>query len=236
MLKKSFLLILCAFCLGIAKGQKIPTINFLDIEDAVSNPDGEFFYPKLLERYDVMDSTLTLTDYAYIYYGFITDKRYLVNQPSEKFMNELMDKGKFEEAIVECQKILEQNPISIEANNAIAYAMFQLNMPEEEFEPYRNRYKKFVDVISQSGDGKEPSTALKVIYVGDEYNIMFSYFEIPEVVFRHQLINAGYDYFKVKPSPTYRSEDIYFEIPEKLNEIHRQRAIEKAKKKAENQQ
>lgn len=230
--KKSLFLILGLLFSFLIKAQDIPTINFLDIEDAVIDPNGEHYYPKLLERYNSFDSTLTVTDYVYIYYGFAFQPNYLVNQPGEEKMNQLMEKGQYEAAIAECQTILAKNPVSLEANNAIAYAMFQLNKPESEYEPYRNRYKTFVDIIVKSGDGKDPMTSFKVIYVADEYNIMFSHFEIPEIVYRHQLVNAGYDYFKIKPSTLYKSQDIYFEIPEKLNNIHKQRAIEKAKKKA----
>lgn len=232
MLKNSLLLITGLLFSLFIKAQNIPSINFLDIEDAVTNVDGEYYYPKLLERYIAFDPTLTVKDYTYIYYGFAFQKDYLVNQPGETLMNELMEKGKYEEAITECKNILAKNPVSLEANNAIAYAMFQLKKPENEYEPYRNRYKTFVDIIVKSGDGKDPLTSFKVIYVADEYNIMFSHFEIPEIVYRHQLVNAGYDYFKIKPSASYKSQDIYFEIPEKLNNIHKQRAIEKAKKKA----
>ncbi|SHF91922.1 DUF4919 domain-containing protein [Dysgonomonas macrotermitis] len=236
MFKNSLIIIgLLLFSVSI-RSQDIPKINFLDIEDAVINPDGNYYYPKLLERYNAFDPSLTITDYVYIYYGFAFQKDYLVNQPGEERMNQLMEKGQYEDAIAECNKILEKNPVSLEANNALAYAMFQLNKPEAEYEPYRNRYKTFVDIITQSGDGKSPLTSFKVIYVADEYNIMFSHFEIPEIVFRHQLVNAGYDYFKIKPSALYKSEDIYFEIPEKLNNIHKERAREKARKKAEQQQ
>lgn len=232
MLKNSLFLITGLLFSLFVKAQDITPINFLDIEDEVTNTEGQFFYPKLLERYNSFDPTLTTKDYAHIYYGFAFQKDYLVNQPSEEKMNQLMDQGKFEEAIAECKLILSKNPVSLEANNAIAYAMFQLKKPESEYEGYRNRYKTFVDIIVKSGDGKDPLTSFKIIYVADEYNIMFSHFEIPEVVFRHQLVNAGYDYFKVKPSTLYKSQDIYFEIPEKLNNIHKQRAIEKARKKA----
>lgn len=232
MLKNLLFLITGVLFSLFAKAQDIPPINFLDIEDAVINPEGEYYYPKLLDRYNSFDSTLTTKDFVYIYYGFAFQKDYLVNQPGEEKMNQLMEKGQYEDAIAECKAILAKNPVSLEANNAIAYAMFQLKQPESEYEPYRNRYKTFVDIIVKSGDGKEPQTSFKVIYVADEYNIMFSHFEIPEVVYRHQLVNAGYDYFKIKPSPLYKSQNIYFEIPEKLNNIHKQRAIEKAKKKA----
>ena len=232
MLKNLFFLITAIIFSISSKAQDVPKINFMDIEDAVIKPGGDYYYPNLLERYNSFDSTLTVIDYTYIYYGFAFQKDYLVNQPGEEKMNQLMEKGLYEEAIAECTAILAKNPVSLEANNAMAYAMFQLKKTESEYEPYRNRYKTFVDIIVKSGDGKDPLTSFKVIYVADEYNIMFSHFEIPEIIYRHQLVNAGYDYFKIKPSPLYKSQDIYFEIPEKLNNIHKQRAIEKAKKKA----
>lgn len=231
-----FIIALCLLITATTSAQNLSKISFIDIEEAISNPEGPFFYPNLLDRYNSFDSTLTVIDYAHIYYGFSFQKEYLNNQPSENRLNQLMEKGQFEEAVAEANKILDRNPVSLEANNLMAYALFQLKKPESEWQIYRTRYQNFVKVITQSGDGLSPASAFKVIYVSDEYNIMLYHFEIPEVVFRHQLVNAGYDYFKIKPSRGYKANEIYFEIPEKLNEIHKQRAREKAAKKAQQKQ
>ena len=132
-----------------------------------------------------------------------------------------MTKAKDYKAIVkECEKILKLNPVSLKANNEMGYALYKLEKPEAEWKKYQNRYRAIRKVIVYSGDGLSEETAFKVIYVEDEYNMLYSYFETAKI--HEQELIGLCDKFIIEPSKYYKSSKIYFDISRKLlrnNEI-----------------
>ena len=150
-------LVLCLlFVRGYAQDEL--EINYDSIKVSIENPRSERYYPKLLRRYNDFDSTLTLKDFAFIYYGFSFQENYL-KKPKEDILNDLKGKEDYEALIVECKKILANNPVSLEANNTMGFAHFRLNRPENEWKKFQNRYRNFRKVIAYSGDGWSIDTA-----------------------------------------------------------------------------
>jgi hypothetical protein len=104
--------------------------------------------------------------------------------------------------------------VSLDANNEMGYALFKLGKPESEWKQYQKHYRMIRGIIAYSGNGLSAETAFKVIFISDEYKMMYSYFEIPEI--SSQSLIAGCDYFKVTPSEYYQKEEIYFDISRHL--------------------
>ena len=49
---------------------KMVTPDFVKIEAEIKNENSNFYYPKLFERYLKGDTTLTVEDYHYLYFGY----------------------------------------------------------------------------------------------------------------------------------------------------------------------
>ena len=185
-----------------------------EIESKVTNSKSKFYYPDLIKRYKDFDNTLTDDDYTHIYLGYVFNEGYLKSKPDEKNMAKLKTDEKYDELVKECQYILDINPVSLKANDNMAYALYKLGKEESKWRKYQNRYRTFRKIIALSGDGLTPESSLKVIYVSDEYNMIYSYFEIESI--GEQSLVGLCDYFEVKPSKYYKSNKIYFDISKKL--------------------
>jgi tetratricopeptide (TPR) repeat protein len=206
------LMMLCLF--GSLFGQDELNIDFDKIKAEINNQESDSFYPKLLKRFNDCDSTLTLRDYSLIYYGFSFQDNYLKNTPKEDKLNELLKSNDYEKVVLECQNILDSNPVSLLANNKMGYALFKLKKPESEWSKYQKRYRAIRKVIVYSGNGLTSETAFKVIYVSDEYDILYDYFEIPKI--QRQTLEGFCDKFDVTPSDYYKVKEVYFDISRKL--------------------
>ena len=212
------------FSLPLAKAQEELNIDYAEIKQTVTNKESEYYYPKLLQRFNRFDETLTLEEYALIYYGFSFQDDYLVNQPNEKKLFELINLEDYNGLIAECEKVLETNPVSLAANDNMGYALFKLGKSEKEWKNYQNRFRGLRKAIIYSGNGLTCETGFKVIYISDEYNVLYDYFEIPKI-YRQSLTNGLCDKFEIEPSDYFQVNEIYFDISRKL--IRQQELIDK---------
>lgn len=214
MKKTAFILSFLSVFLCV-QAQESLNINYSEIEKIINDKNRESYYPKLLQRYNDFDSTLTINEYALIYYGFSFQDNYIKAQSADKNIRKIADEENYEKTIAECEKILIINPVSLDANNEMGYALFKLGKLESEWKKYQNRYRAIRKVIAWSGDGLSEKTAFKVIFISDEYNMIHSYFEIPEI-YSQALTNGLCDRFKIDPSEYYSHSEIYFDISRKL--------------------
>jgi hypothetical protein len=214
------LMILCFS--GMIFGQSELDINYDTIKAKIEKPESDNYYPKLLKRFNEFDSTLTLQDHSLIYYGFSFQEDYLKNKPDEKHLEDLLESNDYEDIIIECQKILAKNPVSLLANNKMGYALFKLKKPESDWKKYQYRYRTIRKVIVYSGNGLSPESAFKVIYVSDEYDILYDYFEIPKI--HKQTLEGMCDKFDIDPSDYYKVKIVYFDTSREL--IRRQQLID----------
>jgi len=189
-------------------------INYDSIKTNIENPKSEYYYPTLLKRFNEFDSTLTHQEYALIYYGFSFQDDYLKNKPDISKLNELSEGEDYDAIIKECEKILVKNPVCLQANNKMGYALYKLGKSQTEWKKYQNRYRAIRKVIVYSGNGLSAETAFKVIYVEDEYNMLYSYFETSKI-YEQSLVGLC-DKFIIEPSDYYKSSEIFFDISRKL--------------------
>src|SRR5262245_43327225 len=72
------LLTICFFVLaGATMAQNdFKPINRDSVKLAVTDSTKDTYYPKLMERYNRFDTTLTVDDYRLIYYGFVFQDKY----------------------------------------------------------------------------------------------------------------------------------------------------------------
>lgn len=214
MKNKIFTAIFLLIFSGISFAQEELKINFDEIKMKVENVNSETYYPKLIKRFNEFDTTLTLEENSLIYFGFSFQENYLKNKPREDELQTLSNNKEYEKLVLECQKILEKNPVSLEGNNKMGFALFKLEKPETEWKKYQKRYRDLRKVISFSGNGLSCETAFKVIYISDEYNMIYDYFEIPKI--SRQSLSGLCDRFINEVSEYYKATEIYFDASRSL--------------------
>lgn len=207
------LLIFITICFQ-TKAQDELIINYSEIKEKIENPNSSNYYPNLLKRFNDFDKELKLEEFALIYYGFSFQDDYLKSQLGEMELSKLMENGKYDELISACEKYLTINPVSLKANDLMAYSLYKQNRPESEWKKYQDRYRALRKVIVYSGNGLSCETAFKVISVSDEYDILYAYFDIEKI--KKQSLVGLCDKFEISPSDYYQSDIIFFDISQKL--------------------
>lgn len=213
-MKKFALLLSLLSMITFVRAQEGLKIDFSEIKAKVEDRNSSTYYPKLLQRFNDFDSTLTIEDYALIYYGFSFQDAYLKNQPDERVLNTLQKDKNYDGLILESKKILAVNPVSLTANDCMTYALLKTSRPEIEWKKYQDRFRAIRKVIASSGDGLTCESAFKVIYVSDEYNMLYTYYDVEKV--HSQKLSDLCDRFEVDPTEYLSSTVIFFDISRKL--------------------
>ena len=213
-MKKFALLLFLLLVTTFIKAQEGLKIDYSEIKAKVEDKNSNSYYPKLLKRFNGFDSTLTIEDYALIYYGFSFQDAYLKNQPDERALNKLQKEENYEGLILESKKIMAVNPVSLTANDCMSYALLKTGHSKTEWKKYQDRFRAIRRVIASSGNGMTCESAYKVIYVSDEYNMIYTYFNVEKV--HSQKLSGLCDRFEVDPTEYLPSNVVFFDISRKL--------------------
>lgn len=120
---------LCALFVVVgASAQQVP--DFEKIASETTNPGSEFYYPRLMERYQKNDTTLTEQQYYYLYYGYPEHDNYrplvktnYADSLSMVFSNRRAATGdEFSKIERYCKAILTVEPFNLRDINVLAYA------------------------------------------------------------------------------------------------------------------
>ena len=153
--------------------------NYTQIKKQVESKDSEFYYPELLRRFQAADTTLTVEQNYYFYYGTATRPDY---NPYRLSNNEELKAALSGDAIPEegwrkaaqiIEKELESEPTNLRFHlyKQIVYSNLYGKDSQEAFNAYAQVAMLF-SAISSTGNGKTPETAFHVISVPDEYGLM----------------------------------------------------------------
>ena len=190
-------------------------INMKHVEKEIGDKMSKFYYPHLIERFQSFDSTLTMEDYRMIYYGFAFNKNFSAYEDHRTSdVKKLMESSKYLEAIKTCDSIIEKTPISLRANYLKGYCLFKLNNDDPLSDKYRSRYRNLIKSIISTGDGLDCKTGFKALYVGDEYEVIYNYFEVEK--FEGQALVGSCDVLNIEPTNKFKAKSIYFDITEML--------------------
>ncbi|MEO6837995.1 MAG: DUF4919 domain-containing protein [Ginsengibacter sp.] len=190
-------------------------INRDSVKLLIADQSIETYYPKLMERFNQFDTTLTLEDYRLLYFGFVFQKEYSGDfYPMQREITQLIHEKKFDPAIKTCDSILEKVPVSLIANYLKGFAIYMIKNTDSNYLHYRNRYSKLREAILSTGNGLTCGSSFQTIFVSDDYEIMYRYFQIPE--YEKQSLVYKCDKFEIKPSKYFQSNAIYFDASEPL--------------------
>ncbi len=220
-------LLILTFLLGsfFAFSQKMKTEkpDYKIIEKEISKEKSEFYYPKLLSRYINSDSTMTLKEKRYLYYGYSFQEAYspygtsnFSDSLSVLFKKEqLLNKEDLNKMIKFSDSVLVEYPFDLRAMNYQLYAFKKLGK-KSEFDKKINQIRIIIDAILSSGDGLKMETAFYVIYISHEYDLL----DILGFEFGgEQSLIEHYDYLKLAKNPQ-KIDGFYFDISPSLNSLN----------------
>ena len=112
-----------------------------------------FYYPKLLERFNKNDSTLTNIEVIALQIGYTSNKNYkpYLILDLEREIRKLVSNGKFEEAIKKSDSLLITNPLNFTALMEKGYSYMKLKKENSKF--HKEKFMKIVYSIMSSGNG-----------------------------------------------------------------------------------
>lgn len=172
MLRQIFAILLLAVgvCLGAAQAQQAPDDE--DIFARTLDEASPYYYPSLIMRYRAGDTTLTATDYYYLYYGYAFSENYRPLRPikAEDDMLAVLerinqDSIRYEdmEAVIRCaDEVMQSDPFSPRNLNFLVYAYGTIGDTLNERINY-DRLTKVLATISVSGTGRSEKSPLHVL-------------------------------------------------------------------------
>lgn len=219
-MKRGLISLICLLTISsTVLAQKVSKIDFDLIKAETTNSESEHYYPKLLTRFVEGDTNLTIEDYAFVYYGNVfTDNYnpYGLSKDQSKFM-ELYREKKYKKAIAYGEKVLKENPVNLK----ITFKMMVCHHVIEELDQaklYAKRYFPVLDCIYKGGDGLSEETALVVIMVADEYEIMADM----KVSMTSQSLVRNTDVLTLKKQEGNIIEKLYFNVSMPLKNMAEQ--------------
>lgn len=206
-MKYSFLL-LFTFSVSVVYAQ----VDYDEIKKKTTDPESEYFYTKILERFNNSDSTLTEDDFEAFYYGSVFIDSYDPEKISqaEESIREANYSHDYLRAYEIADSLLKVYPASIQAYFEKGFACFNLKRFEEE--TFNNkRYKVLVRTILHSGDGKSITNAWYANLSNDEYEVVkYLQLEIKEVK-ELDVKEQFYDVFYLKSNKA-KMKEAFFNV------------------------
>jgi hypothetical protein len=208
--------ILCSFLLlsSVLSAQIISNIDLDEIRTAISDKNAGTYYPKLAERFHNFDTTLTIQELAYLYYGYTEQPEYSpYGSSSGKEITKYFEEESYDKAIAEGLNILTKDPVNIK----VQYYMMVVYLMQGDTASAINHARwhyQLLDVIFLSGDGLSKETAFVVNRVADEYNIL----DELEVGITQQELSGTTDVLTLNEplsdpeKPGYDIETLYFNV------------------------
>ena len=213
-------LVIAAFVLAFAGeglAQQISKINFNVISEAVKAPKSRYHYPKLFDRYKRNDTTLSKVDYKYLYYGqaALPGYRPYGKDPRKQELLTALQLNDHKKALTLGKAILADKPFEINTIFGMVAAYSQMKN-DKEARLWDFKFRRLVDTIFDSGNGRTKETAYVVTDSGDEF-IVTGILGLD--VAKQTVVDNKYDLLEIVYPNELNIKQIYFNIEKPLGAI-----------------
>lgn len=164
-MKKFFLLFLLFFFGSYFNAQNV---NLKEIKKNLENSNSLYNLEKLLVKYKGLPNQLDSIEARHLYYGH---KSTIDFKESEEMRNNFK-KEDYKKSIEIGEKILQKNPTDIETISVIIESYYRLQDTGSKPNHYSSQFRKMIEAILSSGDGKTEKTAYLTNSVTDEYILL----------------------------------------------------------------
>ena len=177
-MRKILLAIICIFCLSKAGAQNFNyEEDYKKILQRSKNINDSLYYGKLLKRFNANDTTLSNFEVLALMIGYTGQKNFkpysYLDIEEEIYM--LNDKAKFKDAIKVSDTFIISHPVSQIALIEKSYAFHKLGI-KDSANKYSFRFRKIMEAMAWSGNGKTPETAIFAVGPTDGQNFIKKYY------------------------------------------------------------
>lgn len=152
------------------------TLDLKVIRNNVNDAASPYFYEKLVYQFNYNPGIVNSEEAKHLYYGK-TYANYKVPFSKEKEisredLNTLIKSKKYDEAIIEGEKMIRNSPADIEVLGLLMYSLLQTNKTDENLKYLRSyQFQKLIDAVLKSKSGTEEKPIYTVTSIPDEYVI-----------------------------------------------------------------
>lgn len=181
------------------------------IEEIVKNEKS--YYNDILNLYLNDDPFLRVDDIALVYYGQAFMPQYNPGgDENEKALKKFFEEDNYAQAYKTAKKILEYNPVSLNALFNLIKTSKALNKSEEEYNSYVKKYLGIIDMIAQYGDGKSSKSAFRIITPDDQDYVLFGKLGVGKVITQEFDRETLCNMVIVEPTQEFQSRRVYFDL------------------------
>lgn len=200
----------------IAQGEQfepIIEVDYKSIEKTVADASSPYFYPNIFKRYLSNDTTLSIMDYHYLYYGYTFQESYnsLLRNDNERFetimQKDNLTADEYNELISIETEWLQRSPFDLEGIYLMIVGLDNTGQ-KANAEIWSIKLGGLLDAIIASGDGRSVGTAFHVAKVNDEY-FLLEMFGLNSSG-RQELVETC-DYLHVQPNDS-DVDGLYFNV------------------------
>ena len=213
------LLILFMFLVSASWGQAPATRHAPDYEHIkrqTNDKGSAHYYPKLFDRYEEGDTTLTDKEYQMLYYGYFFNRKYKAYNTPDGYRDSLrniMKKHVWSEddkqgCIKYSRELLRGSPFDLQYLSYLYGGYKELGDNLDAIRSYK-KGRMIIRTILSTGDGLTNKTAYHVVAVPDEYTILdvLGY----EFGGSQSLTSDQCDYLTIKENKD-KIEGVYFDV------------------------
>jgi|GEM_PF-1136782 len=184
------------------------------IKQNIESGLSDFHYPKLWNRFQQGDSTMTLDARRHLYYGYVFHKNYspFRSKYDEQKINAIIDKenpsaAELKTLVALLDDALTAQPFNCKALYIQAIAYYELNQMAD-YQKNRAKINCIFDALVSTGNGLEKETAVHIIdkYSAEDYlllhNLSMAYMTLEK---------GGYDVWYLKPND-YDLKKLWFDV------------------------
>jgi hypothetical protein len=197
--------------------------DYIKIKNEINNESSENYYSKLFARYQIGDTSLTIKQNQYLYYGHVFSDDYnpYASLPYQDSLSVFFNKTELSNNDIDIViDLLEKNlmfsPFDIGTMDVLAYC-YDIKGDDKAVERIVFRMMGIVDAILSTGDGLSPETAWHVISVSNEYDLI----DILQFEFggEQSLVAGPCDYLTIVKN-AYGIEGFYFNVSKPMDFIN----------------
>lgn len=229
MIYRTVLLLLATLSVTLSAFAQAP--DYQAIKDSITTTGSRYYYPFLMERYRLADTTLTALDYHYLYYGYPEQELYrplLDNSYTDSLSMAFGTRATpsmqtYGRIIFLCKGILHQEPFNLRDMNALAFAYSQVGDTVQAQKVMR-QIEMVIKTIKDSGNGLTDQTPWYITYYKHAEDIM----NLMGVSFRRPIImTRTVEFFPIEKMADNKKikgyyfdfAPIYFRRPDYLDDV-----------------
>lgn len=149
---------------GILSQPKYVKPDFHKIQTEVKNPNSKLFLPNLLNRFKIMDCTLSNEEIQYLYYGYRMSYPYNPLSYDEKLSKmKQIEAANDVETIKLCDAELQKDIFDMDFFIAKSVSQYELKKDKALSEKQFNFYYNFCKAIHKSGNGYSTNNPIYII-------------------------------------------------------------------------